>query len=68
MQLLGPNTFPFSRLVMIFQSIIDDEVTLSANLISQVPIPVVYLYYVPCKCLYSCYHDVNVCKYGVFLN
>ena len=37
MQLLGPNTFPFNRLVMIFQSIIDDQVSLSAHLISQVP-------------------------------
>ena len=42
MQLLGPSTFPFNRLVMIFRSIIGDQGTLSANLISQVS--AVYLF------------------------
>jgi len=47
-QLLGPNNFPFNRLVMIFQSITENQVTLSVNLLSQVH-NYVYLYYISVK-------------------
>ena len=49
-QLLGPNTFNFKCLCIIFKSICDDEVEISVDLLSQV----LTAYVVACLYISSC--------------